>query len=145
MNRQVNTIFCDDIRHEVNGKLSLIGVYSSHMLVPSFPMTVPQLCLVLSVLTPAEKPFRKLIFRLLKDETVLVEGEIPQNELPELQPTSGVVEGEAGVGGRLFAVQSQIVISPFAVEGPCILRVRVETEEGELKGQGLGVQLAAQK
>jgi hypothetical protein len=28
MNRQVQTVFCDDIRHELGGKLSYIGVYS---------------------------------------------------------------------------------------------------------------------
>lgn len=144
MNRQVNTTFCDDIRHEVNGKLSLIGVYSGQMLVPSFPVILPQLCLVIVVLTPVEQPFQKLILRVLKDDTVLIEGEIPQTELPKAGSTSVVNDGDTGAPGRLLSVQSQIVISPFAVEGPCILRVRVITEAGELKGQGLGVQLSPQ-
>ena len=144
MNRQVNTTFCDDIRHEVSGKISLIGVYAGHMLVPAFPLVLPQLCLVISVLTPVEHPFQKLILRVLKDDTVLIEGEIPEAELPKAESTPVVSDGDTGAPGRLLSVQSQIVISPFTAEGPCILRVRVETEAGELKGQGLGVQLTPQ-
>jgi hypothetical protein len=70
------------------------------------------------------------------------QGEITQSELPSAGSIFTANDGETNASGRLLSVQSQIVISPFAVEGPCILRVCVETEAGELKGQGLGVQLA---
>src|SRR5271165_3565530 len=36
------TIFCDDIRAEVDGKVSFIGSYNGLMYVPSFPVTVPK-------------------------------------------------------------------------------------------------------
>jgi hypothetical protein len=35
-------VFCDDIRQEVGGKLSYIGVYQSIMYVPSFPIAMPK-------------------------------------------------------------------------------------------------------
>lgn len=38
------TIFCDDLRHELNGKLSLMGIYSVDMYVPDFPVTIPKIC-----------------------------------------------------------------------------------------------------
>ena len=39
-----NAIFCDDIRQEINGKMSLMGIYSVDMYVPDFPITLPKVC-----------------------------------------------------------------------------------------------------
>lgn len=38
------TIFCDDVRHELNGKVSLMGVYGGDMYVTDFPVTLPKIC-----------------------------------------------------------------------------------------------------
>lgn len=38
------SIFCDDIRHEINGKMSLMGVYGDIMYVPDFPITISKIC-----------------------------------------------------------------------------------------------------
>ena len=38
------SIFCDDIRHEINGKISLMGIYGDIMYVPDFPFAVPKIC-----------------------------------------------------------------------------------------------------
>jgi hypothetical protein len=40
MDRHIQTVFCDDIRHEVGGKHSYIGVYSGKLFVPTFPATL---------------------------------------------------------------------------------------------------------
>lgn len=36
-------IFCDDIRHEVTGKFTLVGCYSDHLLVAEVPTALPKL------------------------------------------------------------------------------------------------------
>jgi len=38
------SIFCDDIRHEINGKISLMGIYTGDMYVPNFPITLTKIC-----------------------------------------------------------------------------------------------------
>jgi hypothetical protein len=38
-----HTLFCDDIRFETSGKISLIGVYSADMFVKELPCVLPQL------------------------------------------------------------------------------------------------------
>ena len=38
------SIFCDDIRHEINGKMSLMGIYGDTMYLPDFPITVTKIC-----------------------------------------------------------------------------------------------------
>ncbi len=55
--RTFHGLYCDDIRHEVGGKLSLIGCYSGDMLVHTFPITLPKLCIHFALATPIEKPF----------------------------------------------------------------------------------------
>src|SRR5215469_71646 len=41
-----HTVFCDDIRYEVSGKITLVGVYAGEMgFVGEFPVTLPKLCL----------------------------------------------------------------------------------------------------
>ena len=40
-----STIFCDDIRYEINGKVTLVGVYAADMVLPNdFPVTLPKIC-----------------------------------------------------------------------------------------------------
>src|SRR3990172_3366402 len=136
MNRHVFTIFCDDIRQEIGGKLSYIGVYGGQMFVPSFPITLPKLCLAMSMITPVDTPFRKLAMRILKDDTQLAEGVLDETQL------AGAVEASTDVPAderkdRILTLQSMFVFSPFQLEGPCTLKVRVETESGELRGVGL--------
>jgi hypothetical protein len=41
------TQFCDDIRQEVDGKISLIGVYGADLVLPDFPATILQLCIMI--------------------------------------------------------------------------------------------------
>ncbi|NMQ06322.1 hypothetical protein E4Q08_14205 [Candidatus Accumulibacter phosphatis] len=139
MDRQIQTVFCDDIRHELGGKLSYIGVYSGMLFVPIFPATLSKLCLAMNVLTPADKPFAKLTVRLLKDEDVLVEGTLDD---AQLSAAVDLPTDDAMAKDRILALQSIIVFSPFVLEGPCTLRVRAETEEGELRGLGLRVEQA---
>jgi len=142
MNRHVLTVFCDDIRQEIGGKLSYIGVYSGNMLVSEFPAVLPKLCLALSVVTPTLNPFRKLTLRILKDKEILAEGSLGEAELANfVEATNEVAEDDRKDRVQIF--RSTFVFSPFKLDGPCILRVRVDTEEGELRGVGLQIGLAS--
>ena len=138
MNRQVLTVFCDDIRHEAGGKVSYIGVYAGQLFVPTFPVTLPKLCLAMSMTTPAEKPFRKLSLRVLKDAELLAEGSLDESQLSNVvEATDSIPEEERKDGVGLL--QAFFLFSPFQLDGPCVLGVRVDTEEGELRGVGLRI------
>lgn len=141
MQRHILTVFCDDIRHEMGGKFSYIGVYTGRLFVPTFPITLPKLCLAMSVVTSAEKPFRKLSMRVLKDDDLLAEGMLDEAQLANVvEASDDIPEDERK--DRVQLLQSIFVFSPFQLEGPCVLRVRVETEEGELRGLGLRIEQA---
>ena len=38
------TILCDDIRQEMGGKTSLMGLYDHHIVVPQIPFVLPKVC-----------------------------------------------------------------------------------------------------
>ncbi len=38
------TILCDDIRAEMGGKTSLMGLYDHHIIVPKIPFDLPKVC-----------------------------------------------------------------------------------------------------
>lgn len=41
-----HTVFCDDIRHEINGKITLVGTYTNIMYISgSLPHVLPKFCL----------------------------------------------------------------------------------------------------
>lgn len=137
MNRHVQTIFCDDIRHELGGKLSYIGVYSGHLFVPTFPVTLPKLCLSLSVITPASQPFQKLELRIFKDDEQIAEGILEEAHLSEMIEATADESGNSAADERVQVLNALFMFSPFQIDGPCRLRVRAVTESEELKGLAL--------
>jgi hypothetical protein len=140
MERHLQTIFCDDIRHELGGKLSYIGVYSGRLIVPDFPVTLPKLCVAVCALTSAERPFGNLVLRVLKDDDVVTEGVLDESQL---STAFEVPVGEASAAAeRVLALQALFVFSPFHLATPCLLRVQAQTVEGELHGPALMVESA---
>ncbi|VAX00378.1 hypothetical protein MNBD_GAMMA20-459 [hydrothermal vent metagenome] len=136
--RHIQTIFCDDIRHEVSGKVSYIGVYSSELIVPSLPVILPKLCLSVKVVTPADRPLGALTMRVFKNEEVLQEIGIDEEQLNAASELSdGMAEKEKKE--RVLSAQFMLVFSPIQFEERCVLRVRVQTEDEELQGIALRI------
>src|SRR5262249_9307106 len=120
--RYLSAIYCDDIRFEVGNKLSFMGVYYGKLYVQQFPVQLPKLCISVSARTSVDLPFKKLIFKILKDDVVLAEAPIDDNVL-NTQQTLRNVEVPAG---REFNIEAHAIVtlSPFLIEGPTTLRLR---------------------
>lgn len=136
--RHVQTIFCDDIRHEMGGKVSYIGVYSGGLFVPSFPVILPKLCLSVKVVTSADEPLNTLTLRVLKDDETLQKIVLDERQLAAASESPEEMSDEDLVE-RIHVAQFMLVFSPLQLDGPCVLRVRVQTEDGELWGVALKV------
>jgi hypothetical protein len=132
------SIFCDDVRAEQGNKLSLMGCYDGTLLVPSFPFLLTKLCVVMHALTPADRPFKELKFRVYKNEDLIAELEMPVHEVvlppPENWPAADSV--------RRQAVRNIVQLQLVQLDGPCYFKVRALTEDDEqLKGGLLRVDL----
>ena len=135
------TLYCDDLRHEMSGKTTIVGVYGSELIVAELPAVLPAFFIVTHVWTPRDKPFRKLVFRVLFDADVMSEEEFNFEELSKAMGSdSPNSEGEGGNGVRR-SLRRILRLSPFLVEKQGMLRVRIETEDGEMRTSALRLRL----
>jgi len=129
--RHLTAIFCDDIRREEGNKLSYMGVYGGNLLVPSFPQVLPKLCIAIKMTTSPSPP-GQLIFRLLKDDEVIAEREIPSNVL------AGMPSAESdSLEIPMHIVATVFQLFPLDLTGPCKFRARATCDGEEFKGGSL--------
>lgn len=116
--RYLHTVWCDDIRHEVGNKPSLMGVYTGHIVVPQLPMHLAKLGVFSTLSSPLNKPFETpLKIEIKRDDghvLVTIEAEAPSSATP-------VEEGEAsriqvGTGFGLGPVELPIGCKYIVVE-----------------------------
>lgn len=118
-----HSIFSEDIRHEYDGKSSLIGVIPGKIIVPQFPAVVPKFGISVNYRQPPSFPRGPVTIRVLwepeetSERVILVETTLDLNQ----------VEGEERAGDWL-AASAQMVISPLQLASPGTLRVRAYRE-----------------
>jgi len=136
----LSTIYCDDVRQEVGGKLSLIGVYNGVMYVQQFPVTLPKLWVVAIFVTSKDEPPKSLKLRVFKDNEPFADLDATPEHLQQLanarEPVVPLPEGSR----RVISTQTQVCFAPLILDAPCVLRVTAITETGETRGLSLQVQ-----
>lgn len=128
--------FCDDIRHELGNKYSLIGCYHGEMIVNAFPITLPKLCAEIKVFTPLKKPFQSLTLKAVLNDQLIGQLQI-QSEA--LKPNFGSISNKAVNEAKGMSLMSMMVFSPLTVNQAGILEIQVETESGMLNGSKLWI------
>lgn len=128
--RHLEVTYCDDIREEVGGKISLMGIYTGDMFVASMPLLLPKLCIAVNVVTPIDEPLQTLNLNIYKEgvsEPLLSTGEISIPDLPH--DDNSIMQ----VAHLIFA------LSPFQIDEETKLRVVAETENGQIVGRPLKI------
>lgn len=62
--KKIKTILCDDVRQEVGGKMSLMGIYSKDIVVNKVPTILPFINLVV-MFEDLKEPFEKLFVTIV--------------------------------------------------------------------------------
>jgi hypothetical protein len=138
MQRHLQTIFCDDIRHETSGKLTLVGMYSDSLFVPQLPVTLPRVCLVARLISSLKQPARSVKLRVYKGTDLIQELMAQETDLAAMLRNVPTYEA-AGSSDRVQVVQFLVEFAPFQINGPCLLRVHAETEDGLHEGASLSI------
>lgn len=129
--------FCDDIRHEVTGKMTLVGVYNGQMIVGgTLPITLPQICAVITFrFLPPSEPMKLAIkvFMSGQDEPLfMMETEI--NPAEAETAVTEVVPSEDDPHKITFA---RMVITPqiqgLMITEACTLKVRAYIGDDEIR------------
>lgn len=93
MNRYTYNIICEDVRQELHGKTSLMGVYPGAIYFPNFPAMIPKLCILINIVTAADKPFKNVsirgthageeLFVMVLDEEVIAKSSKPSTNFTD--------------------------------------------------------------
>ncbi len=82
----VNCIYCDDVRHEVSGKITVVGMYSEGAPIPYPPqgiLVLPKFCIIAGVRIPIEQTMQKLRCELRLDDEVVHGVDMPADTFNE--------------------------------------------------------------
>jgi hypothetical protein len=132
MSRFGYSIFCDDIRNEVGGKLSFIGCYNAVMFVSStFPLVLPKFCAHMTVLTDAGQPFLSVVARCyMPGETEPVIEEKIDTPDPAGQLELAAKAERHPKEPQYIAVSASLILSPACIEVPGLIRIRAVVDGG---------------
>jgi hypothetical protein len=136
----VSAVYCDDIRNEVGGKLSLMGVYHNEMLFPTFPAVAPKLGVRIVLKFPfANMPKESLSIELFKDDDLIGNMTFDQKGLAAIPAPAADLERPAE--DLNLSMQVMFMFTPFQVDAPCKMRLLAFLDGVEVKGNGLRIRL----
>jgi hypothetical protein len=139
MGRYGYSIFCDDIRNEVGGKLTFVGCYNAVMFVSSgFPLDLPKFCIHIHILSPVSRPYLSIETRCYVPGEVepVFQGAITPPEVEHQIELVPDIQGNFSAP-RYIAATASIILSPLRIRSPGLIRVRAALD-GETDELNLG-------
>jgi hypothetical protein len=136
------TIFCDDLRREVNGKAIYIGVYAGAIVVPFVPIGLTSL---VAMVTYRERPGESTDPVVIKifipnntedNPSVTVDLAMDEHRKAQRDASPGLEDGD-----RFISVEIPIMVSPFLISSEGFVRVRAYRGDEEIKLGSLRVQV----
>ncbi|MBB2158274.1 hypothetical protein HLH33_18590 [Gluconacetobacter diazotrophicus] len=135
------TIFCEDIRHEVGGKDSYIGVHKGILIAKDFPVIIPRLALSINVREPRALTRKRQA--PMKIGVYLPGHETPVTEMLVPVPPEGVISNRLdNLDDAEIATFYTVLTSSqnVQIEQPGAIRVRMNYEGSPVKCGALFVQ-----
>ena len=119
------TIFSDDVRQEVSGKISIIGVYQNRLIIEGKPPQVlPKLAFSFFFVIPAAIDFKQGAIRVFSEAS-------GQREIVLDETFSPPSKEEMG-SATFFRIVWSTIVSPFMVIHPLKLRARALLDDVEI-------------
>lgn len=134
MTRYTYSIICEDVRQELSGKSSLMGVFPGVMFFPRFPAMIQGMCILINVVTPADQPFKNVsirgshsgedLFFMTMDEEVMERHSNSTTKMPKK---------------RFDKIQAMAKLSHVLFEAPGTLEIEVIADGVLIPGPGFTV------
>ena len=122
------TTFCDDIRKEVGGKRSFIGVYNTNLVTKSAaPVVVPQLGISMLLIIPGgykKTESAEVIFK------VFMESDTQRRQLFESATRQVRMTKDPE---RISKAGADVVVQPLVLEADCLIKARAYLDGEEIK------------
>lgn len=137
MSRYAYTTFCDDIRHEVNGKVSLMGTFGGALFIPVAPALIPKLCCIISVHSDIDAPISQLKVTGSFLGKTIFSSEVDDAGLKEMYAAAPPVENR-----KSFTAQLMIALAPFSMESFGKIDIEILADGEILECAGLQISKA---
>jgi hypothetical protein len=137
MTRFAYSVFCDDIRNEVNGKISLMGIFGSLMYLPDFPAVLPKLCAVVTASTPIDRPFQSVSFKGVMDGNVVFDLALDSSQMEQMRQGLGLFEDP-----KRLEAKAMVVLSPLHIAAPSKIKISIVADGEEIECTGLQISKA---
>lgn len=147
MNRKYDCVFADDIRNEIGGKHSIIGVYNTVLSLDAAETLIPKLAISLNCYTDFENPFKQLFVMVMLDDAVISQNELPAQFLEKSFSENKKTLEEAGISlsTQLYKATVNIHLNPLVIKQNAILNVVVVADGVETKAGNLILRVPAAK
>lgn len=129
--RFITATFCDDIRYEVGNKYSLVGCYTSEMIIENLPLVLPKLCVSVSVHGLISKPYKQITIRASMNDITIAEQCIADENILSEEDLLKLKKKEFF---SKFFMTIHLVFSPLLVEKDSLISITAETEDGIIQG-----------
>lgn len=140
-------IFCDDIREELHGKTTYVGVYGPDLLLsgPPGPVILPLLCCMVRINFDPEALPNDVVIQLRKFDATGDQGPISAVEIPGGKNIP-MPEYHPGFGDETMKIQlmAGMKISPLIVDKECTLRAIVILDGAEHRIGSLNIRRVEQ-
>jgi hypothetical protein len=143
-----STIFCDDIRQEVDGKLMILGAYGSDMNINAeFPVSLPKFCALVTYnerVGAVSDPASLLLFMPGDDEdNPTIRADIPIEQARADAPHRLVKrEDYPETPDPVIVFRAPIVMSPCIIRSTGVVRIRMRLGDRYVKLGALQVNRA---
>jgi hypothetical protein len=137
--RSVYCVFCDDIRHEVGNKFSLMGVYSGGLIVSaaSLPTRLPKLAIYIWITSPLSKPFGQVTGSVISPSGA----EVARLEAQGDGPAFDKIDKAEGISKYVLSIMT--IISPVEITTEGFFEVWIEIEGERERAGRLSVKFQA--
>jgi len=134
-----DTIFCEDIREEVGGKLSFMGVYTGAMVVPALPFIIPRLCLRIRYFEPHTLSNAPISIKVLGvgDDSIIYEGGVDLSDIrreAQALESSGLLDHlSSDLKGQVLSEEVLLNFERLVIEETGYIRVRAARDGRVIK------------
>lgn len=135
MNRKFDCIFADDIRNELGGKHSIIGVYNSVLSLDTAQSLIPKLAVSLTCHTDFGHPFKQIFVLVMLDDAVISQNELPAEFLERSFAENRKMLEDSGVSpdSQSYKATVNIHLNPLVIKQQSRLNVVVVADGDEIR------------
>lgn len=135
---KLTTLYCDDVRQEVSGKLIMIGVYQAHMFLDKMPFEFVGLNAMMMLSYPVSGRMESLSMQVYAGEEQVFNIDFDQQQLAENQEKALETKDESD---RFFKIHMGARIDKIVFEEEITLTSKAIVNGEEVEGDSLNVKL----